>query len=439
MTTLAASEMFLTYKIETILSSEKKLTDIRTFSEAIAKCFPNAGKFRETSAGKKETLFRGLSWKSISDQVLRATGFDSTALAEHLPCHFSVLSKTSDEVRCMCTTGVISNGNTIYKIVTFYESFWRLEVGKKEVNLSLHGISSSYNIDKDGINLVCHLVDNLILCQGRRIKGKITDSRYHVIEIISPEGDENTANRYLKSVKCMRVVSVLSRSYICRMCLKMTISNIPKDDRKDKDNLEDNVKTSQRPTADDFRKLIPNASPEMIEFLLSQAINSSVNDLRGRRWSRKIISTCLELYTISPNGYKSLQGCNMFILPSISLLILYKNSITHRIGFHRDIFQWMLKEATRLNVPPSGLVGGVIIDEMSIQEDLQIVKKGTDVQLVGFADTGEEGEILHILKSGKQDKVLGNHVLQFVFLGLTGFRFPLAHFLSIQVQATEIY
>jgi hypothetical protein len=43
------------------------------------------------------------------------------------------------------------------------------------------------------------------------------------------------------------------------------------------------------------------------------------------------------------------------------------------------------------------------------------------------------------IKSNKRERVLATHVLQFVFLGFTGFRFPFAHFPSTTASATDMY
>lgn len=43
------------------------------------------------------------------------------------------------------------------------------------------------------------------------------------------------------------------------------------------------------------------------------------------------------------------------------------------------------------------------------------------------------------LKAGKEKKELGNHALQMMFLRLTGFRFPFAHFISRNINATQLY
>ncbi|KAH3754220.1 hypothetical protein DPMN_188884 [Dreissena polymorpha] len=76
---------------------------------------------------------------------------------------------------------------------------------------------------------------------------------------------------------------------------------------------------------------------------------------------------------------------------------------------------------------------------MAIQADLQIIKNGDVVELCGFANAGDEGNSCTILRTGKNEKVVGTYALQFVFLGLTGFRFPFAHFITNGVQATELY
>jgi hypothetical protein len=67
--------------------------------------------------------------------------------------------------------------------------------------------------------------------------------------------------------------------------------------------------------------------------LLSQAHNAG-SDPRGRRWPKDMISICLQLYNRSPLGYNSLRDSGILILPSSSLLILYKNSVHQQVGFH---------------------------------------------------------------------------------------------------------
>lgn len=128
----------------------------------------------------------------------------------------------------------------------------------------------------------------------------------------------------------------------------------------------------------------------MITLLLSQVKNLGRNP-KGRRWPNKIISVCLDLYNRSSKSYECLEKSNMLVLPSAKLLILYKNCVRQKVGFHDDIFEWMYNEATRLEVPKKGFVGGIVLDEMSIQEDLQIEKTRSGIELIGFVNKGDEG------------------------------------------------
>lgn len=99
----------------------------------------------------------------------------------------------------------------------------------------------------------------------------------------------------------------------------------------------------------------------------------------------------------------------------------------------------MHNEAERLKIPKEGRIGGLLIDEMAIQESLEITRKGKNLEIVGFTEMGEEGDIIQTLKNGQHKKIVGSHILQLLFQGLTGFRFPIAHFVSSQVNACDLY
>ena len=42
------------------------------------------------------------------------------------------------------------------------------------------------------------------------------------------------------------------------------------------------------------------------------------------------------------------------------------------------------------NIPPEGFLGGIIIDEMSIEPDLQYRKQNGDIELIGFTECTPE-------------------------------------------------
>lgn len=95
--------------------------------------------------------------------------------------------------------------------------------------------------------------------------------------------------------------------------------------------------------------------------------------------------------------------------------------------------------AVEQNVSKDGYKGGLMIDEMAIQEDLQLKRTGENYELVGFTDIVEEAKSISTIITHKENIQLSTHVLQLVFLGNTGFRFPLAHFPCLQTSASELY
>lgn len=103
------------------------------------------------------------------------------------------------------------------------------------------------------------------------------------------------------------------------------------------------------------------------------------------------------------------------------------------------MLEWMANEAKIKNIPPAGFQGGLIIDEMSIQPDLQFQKLNNNIQLIAFTKCTPESIVFDQMKSNKCEKTLATHVLQLVFLGFTGFRFPFVHFPSHTASGHELY
>ncbi|XP_053385241.1 uncharacterized protein LOC123537566 [Mercenaria mercenaria] len=118
-------------------------------------------------------------------------------------------------------------------------------------------------------------------------------------------------------------------------------------------------------------------------FFSSQAKNICKTP-KGRRWSQPIMSKCLQLYAKSPHFYKQLRDSKLVVLPSPGVIVLYKNRVKHAVGFQDDIFRWMHCEARRLEIPEESWDGGILVNEMAIQEDIQINKHGDIIELTGF-------------------------------------------------------
>ena len=63
---------------------------------------------------------------------------------------------------------------------------------------------------------------------------------------------------------------------------------------------------------------------------------------------------------------------------------------------------------------------------MKIQEDIVVVRRADGISLSGFVDTGNEAMAVRTLNAKEKKQELASDVLQIVFQGYTGFRFPVA-------------
>lgn len=70
---------------------------------------------------------------------------------------------------------------------------------------------------------------------------------------------------------------------------------------------------------------------------------------------------------------------------------------------------------------------------------LQVNREGDAWTLVGAADMGETCNTMDILSKGKKQVRLATHILQFAFIGFTGFRWPVAYYSSTTATASELY
>ena len=94
---------------------------------------------------------------------------------------------------------------------------------------------------------------------------------------------------------------------------------------------------------------------------------------------RLLLPSPVQCYLIvvfrSPQAYSDLQASGALTLPSKRLLQYYKNSVDQATGINTRQLEWMQKEAISKKVSEFGKRGGLVIDEMSIQDDIQ-VKEG---------------------------------------------------------------
>jgi hypothetical protein len=135
-----------------------------------------------------------------------------------------------------------------------------------------------------------------------------------------------------------------------------------------------------------LQQVIPDCPERLKTFLTSQR-DAVLRKSTGRRWNKEIIRLCLTLWCRSPRGYVDVRSSGFVVLPSTRILQYYKNAVNQTSGFNKDMFHWMLNEAKNRNLSPEGYEGGLLIDEMIIQQDIQFSKKGGTLKLIGRTTT----------------------------------------------------
>ena len=181
---------------------------------------------------------------------------------------------------------------------------------------------------------------------------------------------------------------------------------------------------------DTIDKLLSSGAPEKFKLFLEMQLQNSKTDLdkRQRKWDPDFISFCLSIDVLSPRIYRDLRDSPMLVLPSESLLRMYKNCIKQKPDINEENLTWMKKEAERQNVSDFGKRGGLIVDEMSIQDELQIVRKGDAWSIVDGVDMGQTNNIISTITHNQKKTELATHCLQFLFHGFCGFRWPAAYY-----------
>ena len=235
--------------------------------------------------------------------------------------------------------------------------------------------------------------------------------------------------------------SVLGKKSSCNQ-LHITVAKIPEKTPSPKTNHTHMCvgTTPLKSSKDVLLKFFPYLSdkPKLLNLLSQQVDMAQHKDSRRRRYDREILSLTLTLWTRSPRNYIELLNAG-FLFPSISTLSLYKNCISQKPGLNKDMMRWMYNTAIGAKLPACGYLGGLVLDEMNIQKDLQVSNKGGQWKLVGFTDLGEGSNAMNTMSKSKSPLQLADHVLQFLFHGLTGFRMPFACFPTNQANSSDLY
>ncbi|KAK3738201.1 hypothetical protein QZH41_012782, partial [Actinostola sp. cb2023] len=158
---------------------------------------------------------------------------------------------------------------------------------------------------------------------------------------------------------------------------------------------------------------------------------------KGYRWHPRIMKMCVEMYSKNPHVLDPLR--KVIHLPSNRTIRHYKNKTEQTPGWNVKILRWCLQEAKDNNLKDQDYWGGFVLDEMKIQENIEMVVKNGKHRLVGFVDLGEIHENMQQLSGKPAEPQLATHVLQFIFVGDSGFRFPIAQFPSCGCTPSDLF
>ena len=121
-----------------------------------------------------------------------------------------------------------------------------------------------------------------------------------------------------------------------------------------------------------------------------------------------MVNICLAWWVKDPRSYNMWRN-SMQCLPCGDTLKRYKNCLQQKPGLSKSMMAWMRKEADRAGLKPHQCVGGLVLDEMSIQEDLSLIHKGMDTYYAGLVSTTPLGKHLENERQGTI-RLLINHL-----------------------------
>ena len=100
-------------------------------------------------------------------------------------------------------------------------------------------------------------------------------------------------------------------------------------------------------------------------------------------WGNNSLGT----YIQSAKAFDTLE--KNLILPSRRLIQYYRNTDKIANGSNPELFIWCRREADKLNLTEEQRYGGLIFDEMTIQENLRFTKFGQCYRITGIVKLGQ--------------------------------------------------
>lgn len=390
----------------------------------------------------------------------RVPAGDANTIA--IPEHCSATVNEKEELVVSCCREYQVNGKYLQISTTF---------GREGTVVSFRQVSHSLNYalepTQNNIDGMIYIMERLRICKG--FVASEIETNESVFEEWKEVVNGGLIENRIRSLHCKNLLSFSAKVDHCQVCMKKaartkkretsnlqlgthavkvakTLNNEMEKQVTEEGATASNTIKAETSTLSDknsqmIDELLSSGAPEKLKLLLKMQLTNSKTDLEKhqRKWDPEFISFCLNIYVKSPRIYRELRNSEMLVLPSESLLRMYKNCIRQKPGLNDENLIWMNKEAQRQKISDFGRRGGLVIDEMSIQDDLQIVRKGDAWSIVGGVDMGETNNMISVINNNGKKVELATHSLQFIFHGLNGFRWPVAYYGSNPATTHQIF
>ncbi|CAH1778983.1 unnamed protein product, partial [Owenia fusiformis] len=307
-------------------------------------------------------------------------------------------------------TGITINGRKLLKTVTLFEDGTvNLEIASRNIDLQALRIDPTYmRTQKSVLNMLC-ILEKVIICEAVKKPNGLSQKCVKCTEEKLTNGTEQM--NVIRSNVCLRVLKFSCRVNYCRKCQKQTLYlAIP------------------APPTITFEKQLRELFPSLPHYMLINLTDLHENTFaKGSRRSPGTMQVWLSLYAHNRNNYRLLKERG-FHVPSESILKCYRNVVQQNPDFKDINIEWMANEAKRQCMPTSAYSGGIIFEEMKIDERISTQSNDRDLKTEAFVECNQESLA----------PTVPSQILQLSYLGFNGYRFPFAFLPITQVTASHL-
>ena len=182
-----------------------------------------------------------------------------------------------------------------------------------------------------------------------------------------------------------------------------------------------------------LREHTGNIQDSFLEVLLRDQATALNTEAKQMRWHPLVIRWCLRIYIKSHKLYDNLRNSGGLKLPSGRTLSDYKNFCSPKSGWQTQNLRKMREEFDKMKPPKHASLGGLIFDEVKINEGLVFDPKNWE--LIGFTDLMDDDGTEE--NHGQQN--LATHILQFFYRSIFfKFDYPCAFFLTKTTTSLQL-